>query len=145
MKCLLQRVSSASVTIAGQEYSRIGRGSLLLLGIDNSDSDKQVLVAAEKILNYRLFADADGKMNLSLKESGGSLLIVPQFTLSASTRKGLRPSFSSAASPQQAIPLYRQFIDQCRNQVPVATGEFGADMQVHLVNDGPVTFYFDIP
>ena len=138
---LLQRVSSASVTVDGEPTGHIGRGILLLLGVEKGDDSTRCQKLAQKVIDYRIFPDADGRMNLSLKDIGGELLVVSQFTLAADTRKGLRPSFTPAASPDLAEALYRQFSDYCATQLRhVANGRFGADMQVSLCNDGPVTF-----
>jgi D-aminoacyl-tRNA deacylase len=138
---LIQRVRSASVTIAGEVVGSIEQGLLLLLGIEKDDGPEQVEKLLQKILSYRVFADTDGKMNLSVRDVNGGLLIVSQFTLAASTDKGLRPSFSSAKPPQEAEQLYNAFVKAAHAaHNNVATGQFGADMQVALVNDGPVTF-----
>ena len=139
---LIQRVSSASVSIDNHIVGQINQGIVLLLGIDKNDASAQADQLLQKILNYRIFNDNGGKMNLSLQDIGGDLLIVSQFTLAADTKKGLRPSFSSAAPPKQAKVLYKHFLDQAnqRHNGAVASGQFGANMQVSLCNDGPVTF-----
>ncbi len=138
---LIQRVSSASVTVDGVVVGSIGRGLLLLLGVEREDGPEQIGRLLQKVLDYRVFPDTEGKMNLSLRSVGGGLLVVSQFTLAASTDKGLRPSFSSAKSPAEAELLYLEFLRQAEAQhAPVACGRFGADMQVALTNDGPVTF-----
>ena len=139
---LIQRVSSASVDIENKPYGQIDQGILLLLGIEKNDSPKTVDQLLNKILNYRIFNDDQGKMNLSLLDIAGDLLIVSQFTLAADTKKGTRPSFSSAAPPVQAEELYNQFLKQANTECQgrIASGKFGADMQVSLCNDGPVTF-----
>jgi D-tyrosyl-tRNA(Tyr) deacylase len=139
---LIQRVSSASVTIENKSHGQIDQGILLLLGIEKNDSPKTVDQLLNKILNYRIFNDDQGKMNLSLLDIAGDLLIVSQFTLAADTKKGTRPSFSSAAPPVQAEDLYNQFLKQAKTECQgrIASGKFGADMQVSLCNDGPVTF-----
>lgn len=139
---LIQRVSSASVFIENTICGDINQGILLLLGVEKNDTLSQADQLLKKILNYRIFNDGNGKMNLSLKDISGDLLIVSQFTLAADTRKGLRPSFTPTAPPQQAKTLYEYFLDQAKktNNGTVANGEFGADMQVSLCNDGPVTF-----
>lgn len=145
MRVVLQRVSSASVTIDGRIAGRIERGLLVLLGIESADTETDGQWLAEKIAKLRLFDDADGRMNLSVADIGGGILLVSQFTLHASTAKGTRPSFNAAARPEQARPLYEKFIAQLTatlGRAP-ATGEFGAMMQVALVNDGPVTLLID--
>lgn len=148
MKALIQRVSEASVTVADGDHSeivgRIGPGILLLLGVEKTDDAAAAHKLLQRVLNYRIFADAAGKMNLSLRDTGGGLLVVSQFTLVADTRKGLRPSFSSGAPPQEGERLYDLFVQQARAAWnDVATGRFGADMKVALVNDGPVTFWLE--
>lgn len=139
---LIQRVSSASVTIQGKLQGNIDKGIMLLLGVEKNDSQDNVDQLLNKILNYRIFNDELGKMNLSLNDIGGDLLVVSQFTLAADTKKGMRPSFSSAAPPEPAKALYDYFLKQAQIECQgrVASGEFGADMQVSLCNDGPVTF-----
>ena len=145
MRALIQRVSSASVTIAGAEHSRIGPGLLILLGIEDADTAEDLAWLAGKIAKLRIFSDAAGHMNLSVQEAGGSALAVSQFTLHASTKKGNRPSFIRAARPEKAIPDYEAFCAALSTELgqPVQTGVFGADMQVALVNDGPVTIWMD--
>ena len=140
MKALIQRVSSASVTVAGETVGEIEHGLLIFLGLDKSDTQIIAQKLLSKILRYRIFNDAAGHMNLDVAKVGGSLLIVSQFTLAADTQKGLRPSFSSAMPPTEAEALYNFFVAEAALVQSVATGRFGADMQVHLVNDGPVTF-----
>ncbi|KJY95137.1 D-aminoacyl-tRNA deacylase [Pseudoalteromonas ruthenica] len=141
MQGLIQRVSRAEVTVEGHVVGKIDQGIVLLLGVEKADSEQQVDKLLHKVSNYRIFTDEQGKMNLSLKDIGGELLVVSQFTLAADTRKGMRPSFSSAATPQQARQLYELFVDKAKAAgITVATGQFAADMQVSLVNDGPVTF-----
>lgn len=139
---LIQRVSSASVSIDNAVVGNIDQGLLLLLGIEKPDLETAADKLLQKILNYRVFADPVGKMNLSLRDIGGELLVVSQFTLAADTNKGLRPSFSAAASPQQAEELYDYFLTQAATalKTQIQSGRFGADMQVMLRNDGPVTF-----
>lgn len=139
---LIQRASSASVSIDNHIVGQINRGIVLLLGVEKNDTIAQADQLLQKILNYRIFNDNSGKMNLSLQDIDADLLIVSQFTLAADTRKGLRPSFSSAAPPEQAKILYEHFLKQAKNchNGAVASGHFGADMQVSLCNDGPVTF-----
>ncbi|UTW02529.1 D-tyrosyl-tRNA(Tyr) deacylase [Amphritea atlantica] len=144
MKALIQRVQTASVNIAGERHSEIGPGILLLLGVEKTDSQASADKLLQKILNYRIFSDSEGKMNLNLQQQGGGLLIVSQFTLVADTAKGLRPGFSKGATPEQGEALYEYFVSQARSRHPdVATGHFGADMQVSLINDGPVTFLLE--
>jgi len=144
MRMLLQRVNSASVAVAGESVGRIGRGLLVFLGLDRGDNRAVAERMLDKLLDYRVFADADGRMNLSVVEAGGGVLLVSQFTLSADTRKGLRPSFSSAMPPVEARALYDAILGSLRQRhAPVAAGQFGAEMQVKLVNDGPVTFLLE--
>ncbi|BBP85909.1 D-aminoacyl-tRNA deacylase [Pseudomonas sp. No.21] len=144
MKGLLQRVSAARVDVAGETVGAIDRGLLVLVGVEPQDSQASADKLLHKLLNYRVFSDAEGKMNLSLGAVGGGLLLVSQFTLAADTRSGLRPSFSSAAPPALGEELFDYLVQQARLKHPqVATGRFGADMQVHLVNDGPVTFLLE--
>lgn len=145
MKLLLQRVSQASVTVEGEEVGRIGRGILALVGIERDDSEEQVSKLTERMLNYRLFADADGKTNLSVRDIGGGVLLVSQFTLAADTRRGLRPGFSLAAAPELAERLYERMLAQLSAEtvVQISSGRFAADMQVSLINDGPVTFLLE--
>ena len=145
MIALVQRVSRASVHIDGEEVAAIGKGVLALVGVERGDSEAEAQRLAERVVAYRIFADAQGKMNLSLKDIGGELLAVPQFTLAADTNSGLRPSFSSAASPAEGEALFIKFEEKAAETVHVATGRFGADMQVSLVNDGPVTFWLRVP
>jgi D-tyrosyl-tRNA(Tyr) deacylase len=144
MRVLLQRVSRAEVRVAGEVIGRIGRGFCLLVGYTASDTEAGNRWMAEKVTGLRLFTDADGKMNLGLDEVQGALLVVSQFTLYGDATKGRRPSFIDAAPPEQARALYLQFITLLKAQgVEVATGEFGADMAVELVNDGPVTLWLE--
>lgn len=147
MRGLIQRVSQAEVKVEGETVGAIRRGVLLLLGVERSDSEAAVDRLLQKVVNYRIFPDAEGKMNLSLLDIAGGILVVSQFTLAADTRKGLRPSFSSAAAPEEAEQLYRLFITRLEQfedrGLRIASGRFGADMQVSLVNDGPVTFFLD--
>lgn len=150
MIALLQRVKFASVTVDGEKIASIQQGLLVLLGVEKNDDENTVEKLAEKILKYRIFADPDDKMNLSVLDIKGSVLMVPQFTLAADTQKGLRPSFSGAASPEKGLALFTQLIDIMRvkggsmaDDLSVnwlQTGQFGADMAVELLNDGPVTF-----
>ena len=144
MRVVLQRVSRASVTIAGRIAGAIDRGFCLLVGFTHGDTGDRVDWMADKIAGLRLFADAEGRMNLGLAEVQGALLVISQFTLYGDTAKGRRPSFIDAARPETAIPLYERFIAALRARgLEVATGEFGADMQVEIHNDGPVTLILD--
>lgn len=144
MKAVLQRVTHASVSIEGAVVGEIGHGYLLLLGVADTDTADQCDYLAEKVVNLRIFEDDDGKMNRSLQDTGGEMLVVSQFTLHADCKKGRRPSFIKAARPEVAVPLYERFIARISTQgIGVATGRFGADMQVALVNDGPVTILLD--
>jgi len=141
---LLQRVSQASVTVGEERIAEIGRGVLVLVAFRREDDDSRIDRFLERIVNYRIFPDADGRMNLSLRDTGGGLLLVPQFTLAADTRKGNRPSFTPAAAPETGRRLFDQLSERARVAWPeTAFGRFGADMQVALVNDGPVTFWIE--
>ena len=143
---LLQRVSSAAVSVAGETVGAIEGGLLVLVGVQPGDSPTQAAQLLQRLLDYRVFADTGGKMNLSLRQIGGGLLLVPQFTLAADTRRGLRPSFTTAANPAVARELFQGLVTAAQAEHrPVASGVFGADMQVSLVNDGPVTFWLEIP
>ena len=144
MRALVQRVSKASVSIEGQLVATIKNGLVVLIGVGKGDSELDAQYLADKIANLRIFSDEADKFNLSALDIGGEMLVVSQFTLLADTRKGRRPSFSDAARPETAIPLYERFVATARAEgVRVATGEFGAHMQVALVNDGPVTIILD--
>ena len=144
MRILLQRVTQASVTIGAEIRGSIGRGFVLLVGFTHSDTMAEVQWLAEKVIGLRLFSDAEGKMNLDLAAVGGGVLVVSQFTLYGDSAKGRRPSFIGAARPETAIPLYEKFLAVLQEAgVIVASGEFGADMQVSLVNDGPVTLMLE--
>lgn len=146
MIALLQRVRHATVTVEEKEIGRIGQGLLVLLGVEKQDDAAIADKLINKMLAYRVFEDASGKMNRSLQDIGGELLLVPQFTLAADTRTGLRASFSSAASPAEAERWFDYVVKQCETRLgQVQTGQFGADMQVSLQNDGPVTFWLQIP
>lgn len=142
MLALIQRVTEARVVVDGETVGAIGPGLLALVGVEPGDGPAQVAKLGDRLLRYRVFSDADGKMNLSLADTGGGLLLVSQFTLAADTRSGLRPSFSTAAPPAEADRIFAELIVYCREKhvSPVETGRFGANMQVSLVNDGPVTF-----
>ena len=144
MRIVLQRVSQASVTIGDRVAGAVGRGYCLLVGFTHTDTVEQVRWMADKVAGLRVFSDAEDKMNLGLADIGGGVLVVSQFTLYGNTEKGRRPSFIDAARPEVAIPLYEAFIGELRGRgLEVATGEFGAMMQVHIVNDGPVTLVLD--
>ncbi|CAN5319813.1 D-tyrosyl-tRNA(Tyr) deacylase [soil metagenome] len=144
MRCVIQRVSRAKVSVDGEIVGEIGKGILVLLGISGEDTEKEAHYLLEKTLNLRMFEDADGKMNLSLLDIKGELLVVSQFTLYGDTRKGRRPSFIEAAKPEKADKLYNFFVSEAKKQVEkVATGRFQAMMDVELVNDGPVTILID--
>lgn len=145
MRAVIQRVSEASVTIGGEVRAGIGCGFVVLLGIENGDGDDDSSWLVGKIARLRVFDDADGKMNVSLADVAGEVLLISQFTLHASTKKGNRPSFIKAAQPEVAVPIYEDFIARLGREIgrEVATGEFGADMKVALVNDGPVTISID--
>ncbi len=141
MITIIQRVTMAKVTVDGLETGYIDRGILALVAVQRQDSEKDVERLLQRILNYRIFPDAEGRMNLSLEDIAGGLLLVPQFTLAADTRKGNRPSFTGAAPPEQGRDLFGHLVEQARDCFHnVACGQFGADMQVSLINDGPVTF-----
>lgn len=144
MKTVIQRVTSASVTVKGRIVGEIGQGILVLLGVEKGDDEARADWLAEKIANLRIFEDQAGKMNLSLRDIGGSLLVVSQFTLAGNCDKGRRPSFDNAAVPEEGKRLYEYFVEVLKRlNAPVATGIFQADMQVSLVNDGPVTFILE--
>jgi len=144
MRAVLQRVSRARVVVDGTVVGEIGRGLLVLLGVATGDTEEQARWLADKVVGLRLFADADGKMNLALPDVGGAVLVVSQFTLYGDCRKGRRPSFIEAAPPAVAVPLYAAFVDAIRARgVPTATGRFGAMMRVELANEGPVTLIVD--
>ena len=147
MRAVVQRVSTCFIDINGVERRNIDKGFLVLLGIEQDDDQADIQYLVQKIINLRIFGDEDDKMNLSLQDIGGSMMVVSQFTLFASTRKGNRPSFIRSAKPDIAIPLYNQFIDVCKNQLQkpgiLVTGEFGADMNITFTNNGPVTIIID--
>jgi D-aminoacyl-tRNA deacylase len=145
MKAVIQRVSKASVTIGGNINSSINKGLLVLAGIEDADTDEDIEWLSQKITCLRIFDDENGVMNISVKETGGDILLVSQFTLHASTKKGNRPSYIKASKPEVAIPLYEKLITQLEKELgkKVQTGVFGADMKVELLNDGPVTIVMD--
>lgn len=144
MRVVLQRVARARVTVEGRVVGEIGRGLLLLAGFTDGDTEETLRWMADKVVGLRVFTDAEGKMNLSVEEIGGAVLVVSQFTLYGDARKGRRPSFVEAARPEAAVPLYERFVELLRAAGrPVETGEFGAMMQVELVNDGPVTLVLE--
>ena len=144
MRAVLTRVKSASVTVDGSVIGQIGQGFLILLGVTHEDTEAQAVKLADKLMGLRIFEDENGKMNRSLEDVGGQVLVVSQFTLYGNCKKGRRPEFLAAARPEIAIPLYEKFIALCRDKgFSVETGEFGADMKVESVNDGPVTLIVD--
>lgn len=144
MKALIQRVSSANVVVNSETVGEIDRGILILLGVEKEDNEQRADKLLKKILGYRIFPDQEGKMNLNVQQVNGELLIVSQFTLVADTQKGLRPSFSSGASPELGEQLYDYFTEQAlKSGLTIANGKFGADMKVSLCNDGPVTFWLE--
>lgn len=144
MRALIQRVTEASVTIGGVKTSEIEQGFLILLGVCQGDSEKEVDYLVDKCVGMRIFTDENDKMNLSINDIGGALLVVSQFTLYADCRKGKRPSFINAEKPQRANELYEYFVSKCKEKCEnVQTGEFGADMKISLINDGPVTIMLD--
>ena len=143
MRAVVQRVSEASVSIDGEVKGSIGKGYMVLLGIEDIDEEADLEYICDKIIGLRVFQDEQGKMNLSIEDVSGSVLLISQFTLYGDARKVRRPSFIKAARPEKAIPLYEKPIQRLKSSVPVATGEFGADMKVSLINDGPVTILLD--
>jgi|SRR5690554_2148794 len=145
MRILIQRVSEASVQIEGKTKSEIDKGLLIFVGIENEDSEDDIDFLAKKSVNLRIFDDENGVMNRSILDSGGDILVISQFTLHASTKKGNRPSYIKAAKPDVSVPLYKKFCNALSQKLnkKVKTGEFGADMKVKLVNDGPVTIFID--
>ncbi|EJC1155106.1 D-aminoacyl-tRNA deacylase [Cronobacter sakazakii] len=145
MIALIQRVTHASVRVGDEVTGEIGPGLLVLLGVEKDDDEQKANRLCERVLGYRIFSDEQGKMNLNVQQAGGSVLVVSQFTLPADTEKGLRPSFSRGAPPEQAQALYDYFVSRCRSAgMTTETGRFAADMQVSLTNDGPVTFWLQI-
>src|SRR6267142_62124 len=146
MIALIQRVTQAQVTIDGKVVGAIGRGVLALIGVQKRDEDTGAERLLQRVLSYRIFADTEGRMNLSLRDVQGGLLLVPQFTLAADTHKGTRAGFSTAAAPEEARGLFAYLLQRAQNShSPVAAGVFGAEMQVSLINDGPVTFWLETP
>ena len=143
MIALIQRVTAAKVEVEGEITGQIDKGLLVLLGVEKEDNHAKAEKLLEKVLNYRVFSDEDGKMNLNVQQAGGAILIVSQFTLAADTQKGLRPSFSKGASPALAEEMYDYFVEKCGQKISTFTGRFAADMQVSLTNDGPVTFWLN--
>ena len=145
MRAVIQRVTKASVTIEGKIYSSINNGLLVLLGVEDTDTNEDIEWLSGKIVNLRIFNDKNGVMNISIKEIGGDVLVVSQFTLHASTKKGNRPSYIKASKPEFAVPMYEKLVQQISNDLgkTVYTGVFGADMKVELLNDGPVTILID--
>lgn len=143
MRAVVQRVTGASVSVGGAVCGRVGKGYMVLLGVDEKDTERDMDYICEKLTGLRVFEDAQGKMNLSLADVGGGILLISQFTLLGDARKGRRPSFIRAARPETAIPLYEKTVARLSESVHVETGIFGADMQVSLVNDGPVTILLD--
>lgn len=145
MKAVIQRVSQASVTIENDLVAGINQGLLVLVGIEDADTEEDIVWLVSKIANLRIFSDENGVMNLSVKESNGEIIVVSQFTLHASTKKGNRPSYIKAAKPETAIPIYENFVSLLEKEIgkKIQTGKFGADMKVALINDGPVTILFN--
>ncbi len=145
MKCLMQRVRAASVRVDDHIVGEIQQGLLVFVGLERHDGETELARMAERLLGYRVFADAEGRMNLSVRDIAGEVLLVSQFTLAADTRKGMRPGFSTAAAPDVAEPLFQAFVSMvAESGLKVETGQFGADMQVSLTNDGPVTFLLEL-
>lgn len=141
MIALIQRVKQASVSVNNQIVGQINQGLLILLGIEQEDNEQKAVRLCEKVLGYRIFSDHEDKMNLNVKQVNGQVLVVSQFTLAADTKKGMRPSFTKGAHPNEANRLYNYFVQLCEQQIPTQTGIFAANMQVSLINDGPVTFW----
>ncbi|MBI0061557.1 D-tyrosyl-tRNA(Tyr) deacylase [Gilliamella sp. M0320] len=144
MIALIQRVKHASVSVNNQIIGEIDQGLLVLLGVEQGDNEQKAIRLSEKVLGYRIFSDNDGKMNLNVQQINGKLLVVSQFTLAADTQKGMRPSFTKGASPDMANELYQFFVKQCQQHIETQTGQFAADMQVSLINDGPATFWLQV-
>ncbi|XKM13427.1 D-aminoacyl-tRNA deacylase [Orbaceae bacterium ac157xtp] len=144
MIALIQRVKQANVTVNGTIVGQIDKGILVLLGVEKDDDQQKADRLCERVLGYRIFQDENDKMNLNVQQVNGSLLVVSQFTLAADTQKGMRPSFTKGAEPEKAKQLYDYFVTQCQAKIPTQTGIFAADMQVSLLNDGPVTFWLQV-
>ncbi|WP_457567695.1 D-aminoacyl-tRNA deacylase [Desulfurobacterium sp.] len=143
MKVVIQRVKEGKVVVNGKTVGEIGKGIVALVGFEKGDIPSFLEKLAEKIVSLRIFEDTEGKMNLSLKDIKGKLLLVPNFTLAADCRKGRRPGFQAAETPELAKEMFKKFVEMCSREIPVETGIFGADMEVHIINDGPVTFILD--
>jgi len=145
MRVVIQRVSKASVSVGAKIIGACGPGLLVLVGVEDADTTEDITWLSQKIANMRIFNDAEGKMNLSVKDVNGQMLVISQFTLHADTKKGNRPSYIMAARPEKALPMYKDFVSTLQKEIgkPIATGEFGAHMEVSLVNDGPVTIIID--
>lgn len=144
MIALIQRVKQANVLIDNQMVGEIGHGLLILLGVEQEDNEQKAQRLCERVLGYRIFSDNDGKMNLNVQQIQGQVLVVSQFTLAADTHKGMRPSFTRGAAPEEAKRLYQFFVSTCQKTISTQTGQFAADMQVSLINDGPVTFWLQV-
>ncbi|OCG60521.1 MULTISPECIES: D-aminoacyl-tRNA deacylase [unclassified Gilliamella] len=144
MIALIQRVKKASVTVDNNIIGQINQGLLILLGIEQDDDEQKAIRLCDKVLGYRIFSDNEGKMNLNVNQANGEVLVVSQFTLAADTKKGMRPSFTKGAKPDEANRLYQFFVEQCQQKITTQTGQFAADMQVSLINDGPVTFWLQV-
>ncbi|MWP49687.1 MULTISPECIES: D-aminoacyl-tRNA deacylase [unclassified Gilliamella] len=144
MIALIQRVKKASVAVDNNIIGQINQGLLVLLGVEQDDDEQKAIRLCEKVLGYRIFSDNEGKMNLNVSQANGEVLVVSQFTLAADTKKGMRPSFTKGAKPDEANRLYQFFVEQCQQKITTQTGQFAADMQVSLVNDGPVTFWLQV-
>ncbi|MWN90243.1 D-tyrosyl-tRNA(Tyr) deacylase [Gilliamella sp. Pra-s65] len=144
MIALIQRVKKASVAVDNKIIGQINQGLLVLLGVEQNDDEQKAIRLCEKVLGYRIFSDNEGKMNLNVSQANGEILVVSQFTLAADTKKGMRPSFTKGAKPDEANRLYQFFVEQCQQKIMTQTGQFAADMQVSLINDGPVTFWLQV-
>lgn len=144
MIALIQRVKQASVTVDNNIIGQINQGLLIFLGVEQDDDEQKAIHLCDKVLGYRIFSDNEGKMNLNVNQANGEILVVSQFTLAADTKKGMRPSFTKGAKPDEANRLYQFFVEQCQQKITTQTGQFAADMQVSLINDGPVTFWLQV-